>query len=82
MVDVKFIDNKSPILFTTDGYKLVVMPRLTGEQPKPKGAEEVARAETPEAEKVDVVKEAEVVIKASKPVQKKVNHKKEKVAVA
>ena len=36
MVDFKLADSKSPILFTTDGYRLVVMPMLTSTTEKPK----------------------------------------------
>ena len=34
MVDFKVTDGKSPVLFETDGYKLVTMPMLTSESPK------------------------------------------------
>lgn len=81
MVDIKFIDNKSPILFNVDGYKLIVMPMLTSESQKPKD-EEATKTETPETEKADVVTEAEAVIKTSKPKSTKSNRKREKVAVA
>jgi DNA polymerase-3 subunit beta len=35
MVDFKLTDGKSPVLFTVDGYKLVVMPMITSESQKP-----------------------------------------------
>ncbi len=47
MVDFKLTDGKSPVLFTVDGYQLVVMPMLTAEAK----AGDKAEAETkPEAE--------------------------------
>jgi len=49
MVDFTMTDGKSPVLFTTDGYQLVVMPMLTAES-KPK-----AEAEPEEAEKAEAV---------------------------
>ncbi len=73
MVDFTMTDGKSPVLFTTDGYQLVVMPMLTAES-KPK-----AEAEPEEAEKAEAVAEAEAVVKAEKP---KRSRKREKVAVA
>ncbi len=78
MVDLQLTDNKSPVLFTTDGYKLVVMPMLTSESQKPKDEEKTTE---PEAQKADVVTEAEAVIKDSKPKSTKPNRKREKVAV-
>ena len=79
MVDLKLIDNKSPALFVVDGYKQVVMPMLTSESPKPK---DEGKTTEPEAEKADVVTEADEVIKDSKPKPTKPNRKREKVAVA
>jgi len=87
MVDFKLIDGKSPVLFAVEGYQLVVMPMLTGEN-KPKPEEAEATEPEPEAdtepvtedsEEAEAVAEAEAVVKAEKP---KRNRKKEKVAVA
>jgi hypothetical protein len=69
MVDFRLTDGKSPVLFTVDGYQLVVMPMLTAESQKPKAE--------PEAE---AVAEAEAIAEAeAKP---KRSRKREKVAVA
>jgi len=67
-VDFKVTDGKSPVLFTVDGYQLVVMPMLTAEP-------------EPEAEKTEAVAEAEAVVKAEKPKRKR-SKVKEPVAVA
>jgi len=88
MVDLKLVDGKSPMLFTSPDYELVVMPMLTNESQKPTGetqtaepeAEqaEVEQAEVEEAETAQAVAEAEEITKA-KPKRK---HKaKEPVAV-
>ena len=94
MVDFKLTDGKSPVLFTVDGYQLVVMPMLTGEsKPKPEDTEatesepeteaepaaEADKEPEAEAEKAEAVAEAEAVVKAEKP---KRSRKREKVAVA
>jgi len=90
MVDFSMTDGKSPVLFTTDGYQLVVMPMLTAES-KPKAEAEAKPGEAeatepePEAdtepvtEEAEAVAEAEAVVKAEKP---KRSRKREKVAVA
>ncbi|MFH0941933.1 MAG: hypothetical protein V1823_02790, partial [Chloroflexota bacterium] len=77
MVDFSMTDGKSPVLFTTDGYQLVVMPMLTAEA-KPENTETEPKPEA-EAEKAQAVAEAEAVVKAEKP---KRSRKREKVAVA
>ena len=84
MVDFAMTDGKSPVLFTVDGYQLVVMPMLTGErQPEAEPASEAEPA--PEAEpepEADTEAEPEpeaVEPKAEKP---KRSRKREKVAVA
>ena len=88
MVDLKLVDGKSPMLFTSPDYELVVMPMLTNESQKPTGEEKTAepeaeqaeaeQAEVEEAEKAQAVAEAEEITKA-KPKRK---HKaKEPVAV-
>jgi DNA polymerase III sliding clamp (beta) subunit (PCNA family) len=81
MVELKLIDGRSPMLFTVDGYELVVMPMLTSETPKPKteATEPVASA-VAEAEAV-----AEAKAKAEAPTEKpkrKRSKAKEPVAVA
>jgi DNA polymerase-3 subunit beta len=85
MVDLKLVDGKSPMLFTSPDYELVVMPMLTNESQKPTGEEqtaepeaEVEHTEVEEAETAQAVAEAEEITKA-KPKRK---HKaKEPVAV-
>jgi DNA polymerase III subunit beta len=85
MVDLKLVDSKSPMLFTSPDYELVVMPMLTNESQKPTGEDKTAepeaeaeQAEVEEAEKAQAVAEAEEITKA-KPKRK---HKaKEPVAV-
>ena len=94
MVDFSLTDGKSPVLFTIEGYQLVVMPLLVGnsqptnsepaESQVPDGATDeafpAAEQETAETEKAEAVAEAEKVIKTNKPKRK---HKaKEPVAVA
>ena len=77
MVDFKLTDGKSPVLFTVDGYQLVVMPMLTAEAKAGDKAEAEAETEA-EAEATEPETEAEPVAEA-KP---KRSRKKEKVAVA
>jgi hypothetical protein len=85
MVDLKLVDGKSPMLFTSPDYELVVMPMLTNESQKPTGEEKTAepeaeaeQAEVEEAEKAQAVAEAEEITKA-KPKRK--HRAKEPVAV-
>jgi len=93
MVDFTMTDGKSPVLFTTDGYQLVVMPMLTAEskaggeaEAKPEDTEaaepepEVTEVTEPEAEAVEV-EEAETIAKTEKPKRKR-SKAKEPVAVA
>jgi DNA polymerase III sliding clamp (beta) subunit (PCNA family) len=84
MVELKLTDGKSPVVFTSNGYKLVVMPMLTSESREtvePEQAEPEAETETePEvepAESADAVAEAE-----EKPKPKRKGKAKEPVAVA
>jgi DNA polymerase-3 subunit beta len=83
MVELKLTDGKSPMLFTSPDYELVVMPMLTSESQKPEDKAETAEpepeAEDTEAEQAEAVAEAEAVVKAEKP---KRSRKKEPVAVA
>jgi len=84
MADFSMTNGKSPVLFTTDGYQLVVMPMLTGEsKAKPEEAEAKpedteAKPEEAEAEPEDT-EATEPVAEAEKP---KRSRKREKVAVA
>ncbi len=91
MVELKLTDSKSPMLFTSPNYELVVMPMLTSESQKPKDEAQTAEPEVvttevepaevegEEAEKAEAVAEAETITKAEKPKRK---HKaKEPVAV-
>ena len=84
MVDFTMTDGKSPVLFTTDGYQLVVMPMLTADS-KPKAEPEAEVAE-PEAEPEEAEAEAEADTEAEpEPVAEakpKRSRKREKVAVA
>ena len=95
MVELKLTDGKSPMLFTSPDYELVVMPMLTSESQKPTGetAEpvkveasqptepEAETTEVEEAEKAQAVAEAEAITKAEKPKRKR-SKAKEPVAVA
>jgi len=98
MVELKLVDSKSPMLFTSPDYELVVMPMFAGESQKPKDEAQTAEpvkvepenAETtePEAEieteKANAVAEAEAIAnaKAEKPKHKAKRKAKEPVAVA
>jgi len=89
MVELKLTDGKSPVLFTSNGYKLVVMPMLTSESREavePEKAEPEAETEAepePEVEPSDnTVAEAEAVVKESKPKPKRKSKAKEPIAVA
>lgn len=86
MVDFKLTDGKSPVLFTVDGYQLVVMPMLTAEAKAGNKAEAEAEpeaeaggdtepgeaevTETQDTEATEAVAEAEAVVKAEKPKRK------------
>ncbi len=64
IVELKLTDGKSPMLFTSPDYELVVMPMLTSESQKPEDKAEQAEAEPaedtePEAEPTEV-EQAEV----------------------
>jgi len=49
MVELKLVDSKSPMLFTSPDYELVVMPMFAGESQKPKGETETAEPVEAEA---------------------------------
>jgi DNA polymerase III sliding clamp (beta) subunit (PCNA family) len=85
MVELKLTDSKSPMLFTSPDYELVVMPMLTSESQKPKGETQTAEPEAEttegeEAEKAQAVAEAEAITKAEKPKRKR-SKAKEPIAV-
>ena len=87
IVDLKLIDSKSPMLFTSPDYELVVMPMYAGENkpstseaPDTESTEPVGTTE-PEAEVADVVAEAEAIVKAKTPKNKAKRRVKEPVAV-
>jgi len=82
LVDLKVTDGKSPILFTVDGYQLVVMPMLTADsKTEAEQAEPEAEAEQaePVAEPTTTEPEAEAEPVAEKTTKR--NRKKQKVAV-
>ncbi|GAI55861.1 unnamed protein product, partial [marine sediment metagenome] len=94
MVELKLTDGKSPMLFTSPDYELVVMPMLTSESQKPEDKAEQAEAEPAEdiepevepieaekADKAEAVAEAEAITKTEKPKRKR-SKAKEPVAVA
>jgi hypothetical protein len=70
MVELKLVDSKSPMLFTSPDYELVVMPMFAGESQTPKGETETAepvKAETEPAEDTEPTEpEAETVSEAEK----------------
>ena len=88
MVELKVIDGKSPMLFSVDGYELVVMPMMTNGKPTPKTeatepvsqavaeAEAVAEAHT----EAEAVAETEAETPTDKPKRKR-SKAKEPVAV-
>jgi DNA polymerase-3 subunit beta len=81
MVDFKLVNAYSPMLFTADGYQLVVMPIMSAraeEQAKQDREAKAAQAETEPSGEAEAVAEAQKIIK-TKP---KRSRKKEKVAVA
>ena len=86
MLDFKITDGKSPTVFSTDGYTLVVMPMLTADKPKAEvktEAEPVTEETEGGAEVAQAVAEAEAVVaeaEADKPKRKRKT--KEPVAVA
>jgi hypothetical protein len=68
MVELKLTDGKSPMLFTSPDYELVVMPMFAGESQKPKDEAQTAEpvkveasqpTETAEVEPAETVSEAE-----------------------
>ena len=86
MVDFKLTNAYSPMLFTADGYQLVVMPMMTNEaseQSKRDRAEaETTTTEQAEPEVSKVVAEAEAIAEAKADKPKRKRKAKEPVAVA
>lgn len=85
LVELKLTDSKSPMLFTSPDYELVVMPMLTSESPKPEDKAEQPEAKSveatePETETAEAVAEAEAITKTEKPKRKR-SKVKEPVAV-
>ncbi|QYY58803.2 DNA polymerase III subunit beta [Dehalococcoides mccartyi] len=64
MVELKLVDSKSPMLFTSPDYELVVMPMFAGESQKPKDEAQTAepvKVETETAENTETTEpEAEI----------------------
>jgi len=54
MVELKLTDGKSPMLFASPDYELVVMPMLTSESQKPEDKAEATEPEQAEAEPAEV----------------------------
>ena len=87
MVDLKLVDSKSPMLFTSPDYELVVMPMLTSESQKPTGEGQTAEPEAEpieveEAEKAQAVAEADAITRAKKSRHKSGKRSKVKEPVA
>jgi hypothetical protein len=78
MVDFKLTNAYSPMLFTADGYQLVVMPMMTNEASE-QSKRDKAEAEPTTTEQAEPEAEAEGEAEAKKP---KRSRKREKVAVA
>jgi DNA polymerase-3 subunit beta len=81
MVDFKLVNAYSPMLFTADGYQLVVMPIMSAraeEQAKQDREAKAAQAQAEPSGEAEAVAEAENIIK-TKP---KRGRKREKAAVA
>ena len=77
MVDFKLTNCYSPVLFTSNGYKLVVMPMLTDEANKKSKEDREAKAE-PEAKQTETKPEATEPV-AEKPKVKQKAKAKEPV---
>jgi DNA polymerase-3 subunit beta len=83
MVELKLTDGKSPVLFSSNGYKLVVMPMLTSEvKPEPEQAEPEAETEAEPEQTENTNAEAETVVKEAKLKPKRKSKTTEPVAVA
>jgi len=62
MVELKLTNAYSPMLFTADGYQLVVMPMLTDKANEQVKKDREAKAEQPTEQKVEVKPKAEIAI--------------------
>jgi DNA polymerase-3 subunit beta len=81
MVDLKIVNSYSPVMFSSNGYSLVVMPMMSDEANRQAEADRKARLEKEtEVEKAEAVAEVEKITKAEKPKRKK-SKAKEPVAV-
>jgi len=80
MADFKVTDGKSPVLFTVDGYQLVVMPMLTAEAKAGDKAEAEDKPE--ETETTEPEPQAEPAAEAEKEPEAETTEKAEAVAEA
>jgi hypothetical protein len=90
IVELKVVDGASPMLFSSNGYKLVVMPMVTGDSRKAEAEKPAAETTEPqpeaevkteEAETAEVVAEAEAIAKAEtdgKPAEVKPKSKRKR----
>ena len=82
IAEVKIANASSPILFSSNGYRCLVMPILA-EAPKAKAkAEADVLAEADAIAEADVIAEAEAIAEADAPKPKRQRSRKTKVAVA
>jgi hypothetical protein len=79
MVELKLTNGYSPILFTVNGYKLVVMPMLTTEANEQAKKDREVKAETEPTEPETT--EQEPVTEQAEPKKAKRSRAKEPVAV-
>jgi DNA polymerase-3 subunit beta len=77
MVDFKLTTPISPMLFTSDGYQVVVMPMMTAEGKEAEKEAKQAETEKPAEEKATKPRSEPAEPKTSKP--KKAKHSREKV---
>jgi len=83
MVDFKLTNSYSPMLFTTDGYQLVVMPMMTDKAQAQAKADNEAKAKAePPAEPLSEQAEAVAEAVAEAEAKPKRSRKRDKVAVA
>jgi len=62
MVELKLTNSYSPMLYTVNGYQLVVMPMMTNEANEQQKADREAKAEQPTEQKVELQPKAEIAI--------------------
>jgi DNA polymerase-3 subunit beta len=87
MVDLKLVNGYSPMLFSSNGYSLVVMPMMTDESNRQAEADKKARLEKMEAEQpAETAENTEQADSQTEPEAKtkpkKRSRKREAVAVA